>query len=191
MDTAIAIVGSGCRFPGGASSPSKMWDLLRNPKVVASKIPGLEGHYHPSGHYHGHHNVTEAYFLDDDDNNGSKTSRLFDAAFFNINPVEAAVLDPQVRLVLETVYEALEASGQSIDGLQNSDTAVYAGQMLGEYELLMYRDSDSMGAYHSTGVSRTQMSNRVSYFFDWHVSYLLTQDPRCRQFFLWGGRRPT
>lgn len=163
MATEIAIVGSGCQFPGSSNSPSKLWDLLRNPRVVASKIPGIEGYYHHNAHYHGHSNVKEAYFLD-----GDGASRRFDAAFFNINPVEAAVLDPQVRLLLETVYEALEAGGQAMEALQNSDTAVYAGQMLGEYELLMYRDSDSMGTYHSTGASRTQMSNRISYFFDWH-----------------------
>ncbi|KAJ8106971.1 hypothetical protein ONZ43_g6884 [Nemania bipapillata] len=162
MGTEIAIVGSGCRFPGGALSPSKLWDLLRQPRVVASGVPGLEGHYHHHKDYHGHSNVREAYFLED-----RESSLRFDASFFSMNPVEAASLDPQIRLLLETVYEAIENGGLSIESLQGSNTAVYAGQMVADYELLMYRDSDTLGTYHATGTSRAHMSNRVSYFFDW------------------------
>ncbi|KAF4631137.1 hypothetical protein G7Y89_g6997 [Cudoniella acicularis] len=113
--------------------------------------------------YHGHTNVKEAYLLAENEAN-----RRFDAAFFGTNPVEANVLDPQARLLLETVYEALEAGGQTIENLRGSDTAVYAGQMVNDYEQLMNRDHDSLGTYHATGTSRTMLSNRVSYFFDWH-----------------------
>jgi acyl transferase domain-containing protein len=158
----IAIIGSGCRFPGNATSPSKLWELLREPKVVASEVPALKGYYHKNGQYHGHANVKEAYLLEEG------AHRHFDAAFFAIKPAEANVLDPQSRLLLETVYEALEDSGQTIDNLRGSDTAVYAGQMVNDYELLMYRDHENLGAYHATGTSRTMLSNRVSYFFDWH-----------------------
>ena len=159
----IAIIGVGCRFPGDANSPSKLWDLLRNPRLVASGVPALKGFYHENGEYHGHTNVKEAYLLA-----GDGVSRRFDTAFFGINPVEAQVLDPQSRLLLETVYEALESGGQTIDMLRGSDTAVYAGQMVNDYELLMYRDHENLGPYHATGTSRTMLSNRISYFFDWH-----------------------
>lgn len=161
--TEIAIIGSGCRFPGNASSPSKLWALLRDPTSVASKVPALGGYYHEDALYHGHANVKEAYLLA-----GDETHRRFDAAFFGIKPSEANVLDPQVRLLLETVYEALEDGGQPIDSLRGSDTAVYAGQMVNDYELLMYRDHENLGRYHATGTSRTMLSNRVSFFFDWH-----------------------
>lgn len=161
----IAIVGSGCRFPGDAISPSKLWALLRDPKLVASEVPALKGYYHRNGQYHGHANVKEAYLLAGGE---GAAHRLFDAAFFGINPAEANVLDPQIRLLLETVYEALEAGGHTIDELRGSDTAVYAGQMLNDYELLMYRDYESLGTYHATGTSRAMLSNRISYFFDWH-----------------------
>lgn len=79
----IAIVGIGCRFPGGASSPSKLWELLREPKTVAKQIPpdrfNLERFFHPDGHHHGTCNVQETYFLDED-------VRHFDSAFFGIPP---------------------------------------------------------------------------------------------------------
>lgn len=106
----IAIVGSGCRFPGSSSSPSALWDLLQKPKVVSKDIPAerfeLKGYYHPKGANHGTTNVKRAYLLDED-------YRNFDAGFFNISPNEAESMDPQQRLLIETVYEAMEAGGHS------------------------------------------------------------------------------
>lgn len=166
-DQKIAIVGSGCRFPGGANSPSKLWELVREPHHLAKPIPldrfSLSGFYHPNGEYHGHSNVREAYLLE-----GEGVHRKFDASFFGINRAEASVMDPQARLLMETIYEAVEAAGLSIDHLQGSDTAVYAGQMVADYEQVMLRDIDSMGTYHATGISRAFLANRVSHFFDWH-----------------------
>jgi acyl transferase domain-containing protein len=163
----IAIIGSGCRFPGEVNAPSKLWDILQNPRPLAQEITddrfSLQGFYHPDGRYSGHSNVKEAYLL-----GGHGAHRQFDATFFGISPAEASVMDPQARLLLETVYEALEAAGQTIEGLQGSNTAVYAGQMVADYEQVLVRDTDSMGTYHATGTSRALLSNRVSYFFDWH-----------------------
>jgi hybrid polyketide synthase / nonribosomal peptide synthetase ACE1 len=163
----IAIVGAGCRFPGNANTPSKLWDLLREPKDLLTTIPtdrfNIEGFYHQDGQYHGHGNVRCAYVLA-----GEGICKRFDARFFGITPGEANVLDPQIRLLLETIYEALEDAGQTIEGLQGSDTAVYTGTMLSEYEHLMLRDEDTIGNYHATGTARAMVSNRVSYFFDWH-----------------------
>lgn len=79
----IAIVGMGCRFPGGASSPSKLWDLLREPRNTSKSIPterfNVERFYHPDGSHHGTCNVTESYLLDED-------IRQFDAGFFGVPP---------------------------------------------------------------------------------------------------------
>ena len=163
----IAIVGSGCRFPGYTNSPSRLWDLLSNPHQLAEPIPldrfSAQGYYHESGQYHGHFNVKEAYFLA-----GEGVHRRFDASFFGMNPAEANCLDPQCRLLLETVYEALEAAGLTIEVLRGSDTAVYTGQMVGDYDQIMMRDVDGIGTYHASGTSHAILSNRISYFFDWH-----------------------
>lgn len=79
----IAIVGIGCRFPGGASTPSKLWDVLKEAPNTAKVIPqerfNLDRFYHPVGTHHGTSNVKETYFLDED-------VRRFDAGFFNIPP---------------------------------------------------------------------------------------------------------
>jgi len=95
-----------------------------------------------------------------------------------MNASEAKLLDPQIRILLETVYEALESTGLTIEGLKGSGTAVYAGTILSEYEHLMLRDEETIGMYHSTGTSRALVSNRVSYFFDWHGP-LMTIDTAC------------
>ena len=163
----VAIIGSGCRFPGNVKNPSNLWDLVRNPRDVLQPIPedrfSTEGFYHKNGRYHGHGNVKESYLLE-----GKSTMRQFDAQFFGISTTEANTMDPQLRLLLETVYEGLEAGGQTIEGLKGSDTAIYTGQMLEDYDHVMMRDEEFIGTYHLLGTQRTMTANRVSYFFDWH-----------------------
>ena len=160
----IAIIGSACRFAGGANTPSKLWELLRDPHDVLSDIPearfSAAGFYHPDGTYHGHSNVRQSYLLSED-------VRTFDAQFFSVKPAEAKAMDPQQRFLLETVYEGLESAGLTIEGLRGSDTAVYAGLMCNDYEYMVMRDFNVLPTYHSVGVGRSVMSNRISYFFDW------------------------
>ncbi|EHK49839.1 polyketide synthase [Trichoderma atroviride IMI 206040] len=160
----IAIVGSSCRFPGGANSPSKLWQLLKDPKDVLVKIPpsrfNPDGFYNTNGEHHGSTNVLHSYLLEED-------HREFDHNFFNIHPREAESMDPQQRMLLETVYECVEAAGYSIQELKGSQTAIFVGQMTQDYSDLMLRDVDSAPQYAATGISRAILSNRVSYFFDW------------------------
>ncbi|KAF2107006.1 hypothetical protein BDV96DRAFT_506848 [Lophiotrema nucula] len=161
----IAIVGSGCRFPGGVQSPSQLWELLEKPRDVQSQLPSerlqVDGFYHPERTHHGSFNVKRAYTLSED-------IRLFDAQFFNIKPVEAESIDPQHRLLLETVYEGIESAGMSMEELKGSQTAVYVGVMNADYESMMMSDLDNAPQYAGTGTARSILSNRVSYFFDWH-----------------------
>ena len=161
----IAIVGSGCRFPGGASSPSALWKLLESPCDVSQEISpdrfDTTGYYHSDGSHHGTTNVRQSYLLQED-------LRVFDAAFFNISPNEADSIDPQQRLLLETVYEALESGGHTIEALCGSDTAVYVGTMGVDYNDTLLRDLNTIPTYFATGTNRAIISNRVSYFFDWH-----------------------
>ncbi|KAI0194522.1 putative polyketide synthase [Xylaria flabelliformis] len=165
FDEPIAIVGSACRFAGSASSPSKLWELLRQPKDLQQEIPEsrfrYQGFYHPDGSYHGHSNVKHAYFLEEDPG-------VFDAEFFGIRPVEAKALDPQQRVLLEVAYEAIESAGMSMPELRGSDTAVYAGSMGDDYAKMILEDIQDAPTYYATGAARSILSNRVSYSFDWH-----------------------
>lgn len=149
---AIAIIGSGCRFPGGSSSPSKLWELLREPQDVLSKMPptrsSAKGFYHPNGLHHGSSNVQHAYILSED-------PRHFDARFFGMKGVEANATDPQQRILLETIYEGIEATGLPMNSLRGSDTAVYVGLMCGDYEAMLLHDLDTVLTYHATGVARS------------------------------------
>ncbi|KAJ5578643.1 hybrid PKS-NRPS biosynthetic cluster [Penicillium hispanicum] len=161
----IAIIGSGCRFPGTSSSPARLWDLLHNPRNVASKVPrdrfSIDALYHPHGTHHGTMNMQESYLLTED-------VRCFDAPFFNISAAEAESMDPQQRLLLETTYEALETAGQRLRDLQGSDTGVFCGVMCNDYENMLYGDLDTLPRYTATGTASSIVSNRASYFFDWH-----------------------
>ncbi|KAL4974207.1 ketoacyl-synt-domain-containing protein [Aspergillus desertorum] len=131
----IAIVGSGCRFPGGANSPSALWKLLQQPRDVCQVIPpdrfDTTAFYHSDGSHHGTTNVQHAYLLQED-------LKAFDTAFFNIK------------------------------ALRGSDTGVYVGTMGVDYNDTLLRDLSTIPTYFATGTNRAIISNRVSYFFDWH-----------------------
>ncbi|KAJ0165779.1 Nonribosomal peptide synthetase 14 [Colletotrichum tanaceti] len=159
----IAIVGTGCRFAGDVTSPSKLWDLLTNPRDLSQEVPPnrfhAQGFYHADGEYHGATNATQGYFLEQD-------HRVWDAGFFNITPREAEAIDPQQRIILEVVYEALESAGYTVEQYAGRKVAVFAGLMTADYDTLCQRDDITSNQYLATGNSRAILSNRISYFFN-------------------------
>ncbi|KAH0404234.1 polyketide synthase, partial [Aureobasidium melanogenum] len=159
----IAIIGSSCRFAGPATSPSKLWDLLKEPRDVLSKIDRFDADhfYHPDGHHHGTSNVRHAYMLEQD-------AKAFDASFFSIQAGEAESIDPQQRLMLETIYEGLESAGLTLDGLQGSDTAMFSAVMCEDASGIAFHDNESIPKYAATGTARSMLANRMSYFFNWN-----------------------
>ena len=76
-------------------------------------------------------------------------------------------MDPQQRILLETVYEGIDAGGFSIQDLKGAPIAVFVGQMNNDYYNVLIRDVDSAPQYFATGATLSIMSNRVSYFYDW------------------------
>ncbi|KAJ5741898.1 hypothetical protein N7533_011307 [Penicillium manginii] len=159
----VAIISTACRFAGSSSSPSKLWELLENPRDVASQPPAdrfnINAFYDPEGSNPSTTNAREGYFLSDN-------VRAFDAPFFNISATEALALDPQQRMLLEVVYESLETAGQRLDTLRGSSTGVYCGVMNSDWEGI-FSVSCSAPQYGSVGVARNNLANRISYFFDW------------------------
>lgn len=169
----IAIIGSACKFPGDSNSPSKLWELVKQPRNVSRKIDRFraDNWYNNDGHHHGASNVLEAYLLTED-------PRTFDAQFFSISASEAEAIDPQQRVLLETVYEGIESAGLTIERLQGSPTAVYVGAMCDDYSDVIYNDAESIPKYAATGSARSILSNRVSYFFNW-TGPCMTIDTAC------------
>jgi acyl transferase domain-containing protein len=172
----LAIVGTACRFPGTALSPSKLWDLLKAPRDVLREFPPERLHaanfYHENGEMHGRTNVRQKSYLLEED------IRQFDATFFHINPKEAADMDPQQRILLETVYEAFEAAGWPLSAVDGSQTSVYVGEMTDDYTNIQARDPDTLGSHAATGASRAILSNRVSYAYNLRGASL-TLDTAC------------
>ncbi|KAI8957622.1 ketoacyl-synt-domain-containing protein [Daldinia sp. FL1419] len=159
----IAVVGISCRFAGGATSSSRLWEVLCNAPDLSREVPperfSAKAFYHPDGEYHGTTNSIKAYWLGQD-------HRAFDAAMFNITPKEAEAIDPQQRLLLEVVYEALESAGYGLKTYSGKNVAVFSGVMTADYDILSQRDDLSTSQYYATGNARSIISNRISYFYD-------------------------
>jgi hybrid polyketide synthase/nonribosomal peptide synthetase ACE1 len=165
MPEPIAIIGTACRFPGGCDSPSKLWELLKNPRDISKKVPSdrfnVDHFYHPEATHHGTTNATKSYFLEEN-------IAQFDAQFFNIQPMESDAVDPQQRLLLETVYDSICTAGLPMENLRGSSTAVYVGMMCDDWSTMVASDVETLPTYTATGLARSIVSNRISYIFDWH-----------------------
>jgi acyl transferase domain-containing protein len=157
----IAIIGMGCRFPGGADNPEAFWRLLRDGVDAIREVPqerwDLEKYYDPDPDASGKMYSRYGGFLDRVD--------AFDAQFFGIPVREAASLDPQQRLLLEVSWEALENANQAPERLFNSLTGVFVGISSGDYSsvLLGTGEPTNIDAYYGTGNSHSVAAGRISY----------------------------
>ncbi|KQU73853.1 MULTISPECIES: type I polyketide synthase [unclassified Rhizobacter] len=156
---AVAVVGIGCRFPGGVNDPASFWSLLSEGRDAIAEIPASRidlGHYHdPRPATPGRIMTRWGGFLDGIDQ--------FDAGFFGISPREAERLDPQQRLLLETAWEALEDAGQDVSRIDADRAGVYVGQWLGDFEARLFSDPEAVDFYMTTGSGRYASSGRLSY----------------------------
>jgi acyl transferase domain-containing protein len=159
----IAIVGIGCRLPGGADNPEAFWRLLARGVDAISEVPEdrwlLRALYHPDPARAGKIYSRWGGFLEQIDR--------FDAHFFGIAPREAAVMDPQHRLLLETAWEALEDAGQVPQRLAGTETGVFVGIASRDYGELQSQPSErGKNPYIALGSSACLAANRLSYLFD-------------------------
>ncbi|MFE4177570.1 beta-ketoacyl synthase N-terminal-like domain-containing protein, partial [Streptomyces sp. NPDC056909] len=143
----IAVVGMACRFPGGIRSPEDLWDFLLAGGEAVTGFPGDRG-WPADAHGAGG-------FLPD--------AAGFDAEFFGISPREALAVEPQQRLFLETVWEALERAGIDPHGLRGSATGVFAGRTSEDYGLVLAKPSPDIEPYRLTGLAGSVMSGRPAY----------------------------
>ena len=159
----IAIIGTGCRLPGGVTNSDKLWELLVAKQNVWTGTP--PGRYndaafiHRSENFQGGHNHEGGHFLEGN-------IAAFDADFFGINPEEANAMDPQQRLLLEVTYEAFENGGVPAKAFRGSDTAVYVASFTHDYDRNIFKDPLNIPKYHVTGCGDAILANRLSYVFD-------------------------
>ncbi|MBL1101987.1 type I polyketide synthase [Streptomyces coffeae] len=157
VDEPLAIVGIGCRYPGGVTSAEDLWQLVADGRDVIGPLPGdrgwdLERLYSPD-----REQVGTTY-----SSGGGFVAGMgdFDAEFFGISPREAIAMDPQQRLLLETSWETLEHAGIDPTSLRGTDTGVFVGITGSDYSMLVPTEYEG---YRVTGTMSSVASGRIAY----------------------------
>ncbi|MFG2577574.1 SDR family NAD(P)-dependent oxidoreductase, partial [Streptomyces sp. NPDC048481] len=159
-DDPIAVVGIGCRYPGGIGSPDDLWRVVAGGEHVVGDFPDDRG--------------WDLDALFDPDPDAPRTSYVrkggflpgagdFDAEFFGIGPKEAVAMDPQQRLVLETAWEALEHARIDPTTLRGSRSGVFVGVEPHEYGPRTHEAPDGVDAHLLLGNLPSVVSGRVAY----------------------------
>ncbi|NEP72540.1 MAG: type I polyketide synthase [Okeania sp. SIO2G4] len=157
---AIAIIGMGCRLPGGASTPEAFWELLQNGVDAITEVPSdrwpIDRYYDSDPNAPGKISTRYGGFVEG--------LQKFDANFFGISPKETIHLDPQQRLLLEVSWEALERSGINPQNLKGSLTGVFVGICSNDYtQKILSLGYEQIDAYLATGNNHSAASGRISY----------------------------
>ena len=162
LDGPIAVIGLGCRLPGGVHGPDAFWRFLAEGRSAVGQVPDERWQVFDDGSAEVGAALARTTrwgsFLDD--------VAAFDAEFFDISPGEADRIDPQQRLLLEVAVEALDHAGIPPESLRRTQTGVFAGACLSEYGVLASRDLDRIDVWTGTGGALSIIANRLSYFLD-------------------------
>ena len=167
----IAVVGMGCRYPGGVRTPDEFWELLSSGRDVLRDIPNerwdVDAHYDPEMTVPGKMYVRQGYYLDDIDQ--------FDPQFFGLSPREAESLDPQQRLVMEVSWETLENAGIAPSKLQGGKTGVFVGQYWDDYssQRIFATDNREIDRYAQLSGLRGLTAGRICHILDSHGPAIL------------------
>ncbi|CAJ2508315.1 Uu.00g095010.m01.CDS01 [Anthostomella pinea] len=159
----VVVVGFSFRFPQDAVSDDAFWKIICEGTSTMTEVP--ETRYNINGHHdfnparqdmlpcRGGHYVKGDIFA-------------FDAPFFTTSSTEARAMDPQLRVLLETSYHALESAGLPLVAVRGSSTSVFVGNLIAEYSSLYGNDDEINAKYQATGISSSMLSNRLSWFYD-------------------------
>ncbi|OIK05978.1 type I polyketide synthase, partial [Streptomyces monashensis] len=155
----IAVVGIGCRLPGGIETPDALWQGLLDGIDAVREVPrdrwNAQEWLDPDPRAPGRMTTRWGGFLDD--------VAGFDAELFRISPAEARQMDPQQRIALETAWAALEDARIDHDSLAGSRTGVFMGTMAQEYHLATGADPYSIGTHSATGFDNSIVAARIAY----------------------------
>ncbi|KAI1407920.1 hypothetical protein F5Y13DRAFT_205598 [Hypoxylon sp. FL1857] len=159
----VAIVGMGCRCPGGVRDPPGLWRLLKDKREGWREYGeprfSAKGFYHPSQTRRGTIRQRGGFLVDED-------SRLFDHTFFGITGLEVETMDPSQRKILEVTYEAFESAGETWNSISGSRTGVFIGNFSLDHLLIQARDWEHPRPYAATGADNSILANRISYIFN-------------------------
>ncbi|HET6705584.1 MAG TPA: type I polyketide synthase [Amycolatopsis sp.] len=160
-DEPIAIVAMSCRYPGGVRTPEDLWQLVAEGRDAVGPFPADRGWdpglYDPEAGAPGKTSVWRGGFIDG--------FADFDPAFFEINPREALVIDPQQRLLMESTWELFERAGITPDTLRGSRSGVFIGSNIQDYAARVLAGEDLTGGYAGMGNSASVLSGRLAYLF--------------------------
>ncbi|MCP4663532.1 MAG: type I polyketide synthase, partial [bacterium] len=157
----IAVVGLGCRFPGGAEDPEALWSLLARGGDAVTEVPAWrwdrETLYDPTPGRPGKIYTMEAGWLEG--------FEWFDAFFFGVTPKDAQSIDPQQRLLLETCWTALEQAGETVDRLAGAPVGMFLGVTTGDYGIrtIQSQRPELLNGSYITGVTLNGGAGRVAY----------------------------
>ncbi len=160
----IAVLGMGCRLPGGVDNPADYWTLLQEGRDGVIRVP--QDRWDADAFYSVDHTVPGTICTTDGGFLTSWQPDEFDAEFFGISPREAAGMDPQQRLLLEVSWEALENAGIDPYTLSGTKTSVFIGMTTNDYSLtfagkLRPQDYDP---YIPFGNAANFAAGRLAYF---------------------------
>ncbi|KAF3806818.1 Prosolanapyrone synthase [Colletotrichum gloeosporioides] len=159
----VAIIGMGCRWPGGVHDTSQFWEFLRDKTNGWKEFDGprfsTQGFHHPSPDRPGSISMKGAFLAKED-------ARLFDHAFFGMTGLEVETMDPSQRKLLEVSYEAIENAGETWDSVSGSRTGVFVGNFCLDHWMIQSRDWDNPRPYAFTGAGTSILANRISYIFN-------------------------
>ncbi len=158
----LAIVGIGCRLPGGANDPTAFWNNLLAGKDAIRVVPedrwNVDRYYDPNPQIPGKMITRWGGFIDN--------VEMFDARFFGISPREALRMDPQQRWLLEVAWEALEDGGQPPEKLSGTRTGVFVGIASNDYANIQMKSPADVDVHTNSGSTLSIASNRISYLFN-------------------------
>ncbi|MEU9716855.1 type I polyketide synthase [Streptomyces sp. NPDC047976] len=163
QDVPIAVIGIGCRFPGGAHSPEKLWQLMVEGRDLVGAVPpdrwdaaALSALQHPDDAAR----YARGCFLEGD-------IWAWEPAAFSVAPIEGVMADPQHRLITEVAWEAVEHSGIPVASMRGSRTGVYVGMFAPDSLLRSARPvRDWIDGYYIFGNSAGNAPGRISFPMD-------------------------
>ncbi|MDI1312863.1 type I polyketide synthase [Prosthecobacter sp.] len=162
----VAIIGMGCRFPGGINDAESFWKLLIEGRDAVSEVPAsrwnVERFYDAEPGVLGKTIAKRGGFIEG--------IEQFDPQFFGISPREAPYIDPQQRLLLETAWEAIEDAGLVLNFEKGTDIGVFVGISHNDYQGIQHTSTDRSGisAHTPTGSAHSIAANRISYCLNLH-----------------------